>query len=199
MPKRQELYSRLPSPAEKELCRFLRLFPCDDDNDALRGELRVEKLPPRPTHLRVPRLGKSSDAFRYICLSYVWGTQNAREPVYVLVREYQDRPLAAVSAEYEVEFQITPNLATLLRELRRRQRVTGERVWMWTDQICINQADVNERNSHVAIMGDIYERCSDVFAWLGPTTTTTGEKIVQPSMDPFRALKDIAEGRHQFG
>lgn len=39
---------------------------------------------------------------------------------------------------------------------------------MWIDAICINQADLRERNMHVIKMGDIYRKADRVIVWLGP-------------------------------
>ncbi|KAL8993763.1 MAG: hypothetical protein Q9169_006109, partial [Polycauliona sp. 2 TL-2023] len=58
---------------------------------------------------------------------------------------------------------ITSNLDTALRHLRLK---AGSRT-LWVDAICINQADVNERNQQVALMRDVYTKASQVVAWLG--------------------------------
>ncbi|VUC31425.1 unnamed protein product [Clonostachys rosea] len=43
--------------------------------------------------------------------------------------------------------------------------------YMWgADAICINQADVVERNQQVAIMGDIYAEADQVYIWFGRDT-----------------------------
>ena len=36
--------------------------------------------------------------------------------------------------------------------------------YLWTDAICINQADLNERKAQVLMMGDIYWRAETVIA-----------------------------------
>ena len=59
---------------------------------------------------------------------------------------------------------VTPVLYEALRALRR---ATGSR-FLWIDQLCINQEDVNERNSQVRLMRLIYNRADLVIAWLGP-------------------------------
>ena len=38
---------------------------------------------------------------------------------------------------------------------------------MWVDAICINQADVPEKNRQIAIMPFIYMRAKMVLVWLG--------------------------------
>ncbi|KAK0712279.1 heterokaryon incompatibility protein-domain-containing protein [Apiosordaria backusii] len=39
---------------------------------------------------------------------------------------------------------------------------------MWTDAVCINQADIDEKSAQVAMMGRIYSSCQKVTIWLGP-------------------------------
>ncbi|KAI3579715.1 heterokaryon incompatibility, partial [Fusarium oxysporum f. sp. albedinis] len=39
--------------------------------------------------------------------------------------------------------------------------------FLWIDQICINQSDIDERNHQVPIMGNIYRKAYRVFVWLG--------------------------------
>ena len=38
---------------------------------------------------------------------------------------------------------------------------------LWTDQVCINQRDLQERSAQVAIMRDIYSQAFQVLVWLG--------------------------------
>ena len=42
---------------------------------------------------------------------------------------------------------------------------------MWIDQICINQTDIEERDSQVLLMRDIYEHAARVQIWLGEATS----------------------------
>lgn len=41
---------------------------------------------------------------------------------------------------------------------------------LWIDAVCINQGDVSERQSQVAMMGEIYTLASSVLVWLGADT-----------------------------
>lgn len=50
--------------------------------------------------------------------------------------------------------------------LRYMRPTRGLRL-VWVDAICINQDDIQERDSQVSIMGQIYKGCSRVFVWLG--------------------------------
>jgi hypothetical protein len=40
--------------------------------------------------------------------------------------------------------------------------------YLWIDEICINQQDLEERSAQIAIMGDIYRAAQSVLVWLGP-------------------------------
>ncbi|KAF3031840.1 hypothetical protein E8E12_001761 [Didymella heteroderae] len=60
---------------------------------------------------------------------------------------------------------IGKNLASFLQHIRDTERPSET---MWIDAICINQADIRERNIHVVKMGDIYRKADKVIVWLGP-------------------------------
>ena len=58
--------------------------------------------------------------------------------------------------------------------------------WLWADQICIDQASVEERNHQVKQMQDVYSKASLVYIWLGQTTekmTRAVDLISQPVDD----------------
>ncbi|MCJ1432598.1 hypothetical protein MMC27_001955 [Xylographa pallens] len=105
-------------------------------------------------------------------LSYVW----AQVPGVQIIQCYQDdyagdgdlaqrlshrsvRPLYADITD----FTVTSNLFAALRRLRYPQR---SRI-LWTDQVCINQRDLQERSTQVSIMRDIYSQAFQVLVWLG--------------------------------
>lgn len=52
---------------------------------------------------------------------------------------------------------------------------------LWVDAICINQADMEERNAQVALMSFIYTRATKVVAWLGT-------KDYRNRLDPFHCM-----------
>lgn len=70
---------------------------------------------------------------------------------------------------------------------------------LWIDSICINQEDVEERNSQVKIMGDIYKNASTVVIWLGASDDYT--RIAFGTLKlVYVSLKEEEEGsdeRHQ--
>lgn len=73
-------------------------------------------------------------------------------------------------------FSVTQNLRNAHQFLGRRTAGQGRR--FWTDAICINQTDVNEKSSQIRMMSHIYFRAQTVLVWLGrfsaeaPHTTT---------------------------
>jgi len=86
---------------------------------------------------------------RYTALSYVWGDPANTRPICVDGKT----------------FNATVNLESALRQIRRQDE--KEVLVMWVDAICINQADVEEQNQQVGLMGPIYSDAETVIAWLG--------------------------------
>lgn len=52
-------------------------------------------------------------------------------------------------------FQVRPILYDFLQNA---SSITASGVWIFIDAICINQDDVEERSSQVALIGDIYQK-----------------------------------------
>lgn len=95
---------------------------------------------------------------KYECLSYCWGS--ATDVVSIICN---GQSLA-----------ITKNLHAFLLQLRRnRQAGTSASIYFWADAICINQADVAERNQQVSVMHKIFQHCARVYVWLGARTAHT--------------------------
>ncbi len=87
----------------------------------------------------------------YYAVSYVWGDPADTEPIHV----------------NGLEFQVTRNLAAFLRWYRTDHM--WPRKLMWADAVCIDQGNIDERNSQVQMMGSIYRSAKTTFSWLGPT------------------------------
>ena len=87
------------------------------------------------------------EAEQYECLSYVWGDPSVTRPILV----------------NNLQVQVTTNLYDALQHVRKR----NESVKIWVDAVCINQADVIEKNHQVLLMTEIYRRCAQVNIWLG--------------------------------
>lgn len=89
----------------------------------------------------------------YEALSYTWGTSIAKETIHVNGKK----------------FRVRKNLEIALRYLRH---ITKQRT-LWIDAICINQFDIEERNTQVRRMIHIYREASCVLVWLGPETNNS--------------------------
>ncbi|KAH9905399.1 heterokaryon incompatibility protein-domain-containing protein [Xylariomycetidae sp. FL2044] len=147
------------------------------------------------------------DKPRYLALSYTWGhafpdipqgtlpqsverQQTAQLPTNPLPRS---RTISLEDAQdlitvNDCVFSITHNLFLALLHLRSPTHA----LTMWIDAICINQADVEELNSQVAMMSFIYRRALTVIAWIGT-------KDYKMSMDPYRSMSaDWKTGQSQY-
>lgn len=106
-----------------------------------------------------------ADAPPYQTVSYVWGDSKSRWPL----------QLSNGSIVY-VNDSIHRALPYLVA-----QCTSG---YLWIDQICIDQRNLEERNDQVAIMGEIYARAQDCLVWLGEGT--------QPTRNIIREMIEIA-------
>ena len=62
-----------------------------------------------------------------------------------------------------VEINLTDNLYAALGRMRKATRTRT----LWVDAVCINQADVIEKNHQVHMMNHIYRNAQQVLIWLG--------------------------------
>jgi Heterokaryon incompatibility protein (HET) len=97
------------------------------------------------------------DNVQYRCLSYTWDGGKFDD-----VGEKWSTPNKAVLLDGQA-FLIRQNLHDALDHLRLLE-IDGP---IWIDAICINQADIAERNSQVSQMSRIYENAQQVVVWLG--------------------------------
>jgi hypothetical protein len=88
----------------------------------------------------------------YVALSYRWGDlkSNART-IYI----------AGIACK------VTDNLYSFLCYFRNNFGNCKGHTYLWIDQLCINQKDVDERSRTVRFMAEIYSRATGVVAWLG--------------------------------
>ncbi|KAI9164093.1 Heterokaryon incompatibility protein [Paramyrothecium foliicola] len=82
----------------------------------------------------------------YDALSYTWGTQPATKQI-------------KLNGEI---FPVRENLYDALYHLG-----SAESQCLWVDAVCINQANISERNAQVSLMAFIYIRAQKVRVWLG--------------------------------
>ena len=128
--------------------------------------------------------GKSADAIHctvqeypldsppsFSALSYTWGSADS-------------------SADIVVEgyfLTVRQNLHDALKALRMpRQPLT-----IWVDALCINQADIDERNHQVARMWSIYHKASCVLVWLGCIEANTVD-LQTPNLEKVLQIKRVS-------
>ncbi|KAK4195880.1 heterokaryon incompatibility protein-domain-containing protein [Triangularia verruculosa] len=106
----------------------------------------------------------------YEALSYMWGDQAVRATI-----ELNGTP-----------FSVSQHLQGAIRTLRKGT----EPRYLWIDAICINQADIQERNQQVQLMRTIYRRAKCVLVWL--------DREIDPSHPSFQKLQTLSE-RSELG
>ncbi|KAE9365935.1 hypothetical protein N431DRAFT_278717, partial [Stipitochalara longipes BDJ] len=84
----------------------------------------------------------------YDALSYAWGSDLSKHIIHIDGQE----------------LFVGANLYAALKVLQNSREIR----YIWVDAICINQADVTERNQQVSIMNAIYRNANRVVVWLGP-------------------------------
>ncbi|KAF2217050.1 hypothetical protein CERZMDRAFT_32569, partial [Cercospora zeae-maydis SCOH1-5] len=134
--------------------------------DASSRQIRVAKVLPNQDpsalvqcELEVLVLDAATDS-TFEALSYCWGDPRITANIEL------NGAIAAV----------TVNLEAALRQFRTD--AGGRVVFIWIDAICINQQDVEERNSQVALMQEIYTKATNVRLWLG-IADRESEKVCQ--------------------
>jgi hypothetical protein len=138
-------HRRLSSPRS---IRLLALLPSPEFQAALEAAI---------TEVSLDDISRNKNG--YEALSYVWGSRFGTEPIRC------DGKLLLV----------TPNCESALRHLRLKDKT---RV-LWIDAICIDQENgalsVKERNSQVALMGEIYKKAACTLCWFGQGNGFTDE------------------------
>lgn len=95
----------------------------------------------------------------YEALSYTWGASDEA---------------TVLSNSEACSFAIHSNLGAALRRLRNPLQPT----YWWIDALCINQADVAEKNVQLPLMPEIYGRATTVAVWLGREYDRSGEAFL---------------------
>jgi Heterokaryon incompatibility protein (HET) len=133
--------------------------------------LTYEKLDPPKSEIRLLEIWLSDDGCvqckltkcslndnpTYYALSYVWGDPTVTQDIVV----------------NGTTFAATVNLVAALEFVSKSD---GSRS-LWVDAICINQSDIEERNTQVHMMSLIFKNASGVIAWLGPEQDNSTEVI----------------------
>jgi len=83
---------------------------------------------------------------------------------------YETTPILINNQPFNAFRSLALGLHRLLASLGREKGnlELEETLYIWADQICINQRDSSEKSQQVARMRDIYEASAWTYAWLGP-------------------------------
>ncbi|KAF5703502.1 heterokaryon incompatibility protein het-6 [Fusarium globosum] len=105
----------------------------------------------------------------YVCLSYVWVDFG---PMWNRGRDFRETELEvphfshADTVDIEINNKLFPIGANLHAVLLGLHKYLNGRP-IWTDAVCINQDDPDEKTVQVARMDEIYSAAEKVFIWLG--------------------------------
>ncbi|KAK1447101.1 hypothetical protein CMEL01_08940 [Colletotrichum melonis] len=124
-----------------------------------RREIRLVRIRPPPNEqvsakktiaLEIKHASLDEPGLSYAALSYVWG-------------------IATDTTSIEIEgasFSVTSNLHAALQQLQ----INSVDSWLWIDALCIEQANLEEKNWQIGTMRDIFSGADMVYVWLGPGT-----------------------------
>ncbi|KAK1655115.1 heterokaryon incompatibility protein-domain-containing protein [Colletotrichum phormii] len=132
-----------PVPLRCNEFRILHVEPATSFSSQIVARLSVVDYDPKSKEVSAP----------YDALSYRWGDPN--DTVKIVVND--------------AELKVTRNLSIALQNLRHQDR----ELVIWTDAICINQMDIEERQVQVTLMGVIYSKADCVQIWLGEASLNT--------------------------
>ncbi|KAM5346284.1 hypothetical protein ACJ41O_009289 [Fusarium nematophilum] len=96
----------------------------------------------------------------FATLSYTWGNPDDTEDIVL----------------NGADASVTTNLAAALRTFRRLGFFNGQ-YKLWADSICINQQDLEERGSQVAMMRDIYTQSWTTMTFLGAAADASDKAV----------------------
>ncbi|KAH9908586.1 heterokaryon incompatibility protein-domain-containing protein [Xylariomycetidae sp. FL2044] len=100
----------------------------------------------------------------YDALSYTWGSPFS-EP-----EELEERYTKEFDAQITViagSKRGNTNIGRNLYEALCHIWATGRRRFLWVDALCINQADLVEKSTHVQFMGHVFSQAKRVIIWFG--------------------------------
>ncbi|KAF2629377.1 hypothetical protein BU25DRAFT_389536 [Macroventuria anomochaeta] len=121
---------------------------------------------------RVVSLDRHPD---YETMSYVWGDRREEKDI-----EVSGNPVP-----------ITENLYAGLLRLR----YSTKKRTLWIDQICINQWDLEEKAAQVALMRDIYRKCTRCVTWMGDLERDGYEVQIRDAEAVFDFLRQVAAAK----
>ncbi|KAF2165959.1 hypothetical protein M409DRAFT_55320 [Zasmidium cellare ATCC 36951] len=107
----------------------------------------------------------------YAAVSYRWGSTDHNRDILI-----DDGVLSVTSSLHDFLVEVT-------HRQTRNKTVSWPRGWFWIDAICIDQANLSERNEQVRQMKEIYEHASNLVIWLG-----VGEQETAATFDTLQQI-----------
>lgn len=151
--------------------RLLYLLPAAEPNLEIQCRL-VETLIPDYRGVKPSPSSQAVAHIEYKALSYTWGEPEFPKTLYVLS---EDQPPRVI--------KITENLYAALQNLRQKDKT----IHLWVDALCINQEDIQERNSQVSNIPQTYTEASGVIVWLGTDSSEHDGQLC------LKFLKNLAQ------
>jgi hypothetical protein len=165
--------------------RLIRMTGSDKDTTANWFNIIMKLIKPRPINQTTGELEPESESqlppeavlsiehFElghcppFLALSYVWGDPNNTANITVDGRALQvpANLVDALVQIFEVSRTLQSGITTNLG--MSEDSLDEDKLFLWVDSICINQADVVERSRQVPRMNDIYSSAYSVIVWLG--------------------------------
>ncbi|CZR66331.1 uncharacterized protein PAC_16232 [Phialocephala subalpina] len=144
------------------------------DSSLVSNELRLLQPVAVNNHVlryKIRRVQRASTP-PYTAISYTWGNEDASEVIYL-----NNRP-----------FHVRPNLWSCLYYMAHAAR-NATWNYLWVDAICIDQANVAERNSQVRLMDQTYRDAVCVSVWLGLITLPKETMSYLPTQIPPKTIE----------
>ena len=142
-------YKYCPLEANKAEIRLLKVTTSQAESDPIQCSL-----------IHVNLDNKWMPLFEFSALSYTWGVPKFDESIQVDGHKF---PVTKNLKEALVRLRASPG-----PDINRPYNPDAPPVsYWWIDAVCINQADILERNAQVAVMRRIYHSAARVQVWLG--------------------------------
>jgi Heterokaryon incompatibility protein (HET) len=165
-------YEYEPLDASKSEIRVLALVSSSNDTDPVKCSLVTASLDLNKIPLMRDRSLAGMALSSFIALSYTWGEPKFDSSIILDGRMLPvTKNLEAALRQFRKPKSLAPQLtATQAKSPHLRTAMAAQQArasYWWIDAICINQDDVDERNSQVALMRRIYKTAHAVCIWLG--------------------------------
>ncbi|KAK4442591.1 heterokaryon incompatibility protein-domain-containing protein [Podospora aff. communis PSN243] len=157
-------------------------FHCPE-NDDFYGAGIYQELDPSHQHIRLLQARRPDESdpdglLRFtmaqrLPLSECQSGEGAKHPFiamsYCAGSPYETVPVLIDGKSFNVFRSLHLALHSLLHHLGRKKNEweLESTLWIWADQVCINQSNDVEKTQQVLMMREIYESCAWAYSWLG--------------------------------